>query len=144
MMYNEFVERVGMEVSSSEFEIINEMYTFSDVDKDVFCKLWAKMNHVRITFAKEKKKKEEKEAKAIEYITKVYNKLSTKLNKDFMVNFNMLAIHVIGSASYKKLVDAMHVCGIIEIDEYCPLGHYVSTLDTSINEYWEKVAEKHI
>ena len=28
MMYNEFVERVGMEVSSSEFEIINEMYTF--------------------------------------------------------------------------------------------------------------------
>ena len=103
------------------------------------------MNHVRITFAKEKKKKEEKEAKAIEYITKVYNKLSTKLNKDFMVNFNMLAIHVIGSASYKKLVDAMHVCGIIEIDEYCPLGHYVSTLDTSsINEYWEKVAEKHI
>lgn len=142
MMYNEFVERVGMEVSSSEFEIINEMYTFSDVDKDEFCKLWAKMNHVRITFAKEKK--EEKEAKAIEYITKVHNKLSSKLNKDFMVNFNMLAIHVIGSASYKKLVDAMHVCGIIEIDEYCPLGHYVSTLDNSINEYWEKVAEKHI
>lgn len=144
MMYNEFVERVGMEVSSSEFEIINEMYTFSDVDKDEFCKLWAKMNHVRITFAKEKKKKEEKESKAIEYITKVYNKLSAKLNKDFMVNFNMLAIHVIGSASYKKLVDAMHVCGIIEIDEYCPLGHYVNTLDNSINEYWEKTAEKHI
>lgn len=144
MMYNEFVERVGMEVSSSEFEIINEMYTFSDVDKDEFCKLWAKMNHVRITFAKEKKKKEEKEAKAIEYITKVHNKLSAKLNKDFMVNFNMLAIHVIGSASYKKLVDAMHVCGIIEIDAYCPLGYYVSTLDNSINEYWEKVAEKHI
>lgn len=144
MMYNEFVERVGMEVSSSEFEIINEMYTFSDVDKDEFCKLWAKMNHVRITFAKEKKKKEEKEAKAIEYITKIHNKLSAKLNKDFMVNFNMLAIRVIGSASYKKLVDAMHVCGIIEIDEYCPLGHYVSTLDTSINEYWDRVAEKHI
>ena len=59
-------------------------------------------------------------------------------------NFNMLAIHVIGSASYKKLVDAMHVCGIIEIDEYCPLGYYVSTLDNSINEYWDKVAEKHI
>ena len=38
MMYNEFVERVGMEVSSSEFEIINEMYTFSDVDKDEFFK----------------------------------------------------------------------------------------------------------
>lgn len=144
MMYNEFVERVGMEVSSSEFEIINNMYMFADVDKDEFCKLWAKMNFARIKTAKEQKAKEEKEAKAIEYITKVYNKLSTKLNKDFMVNFNMLAIHVIGSASYKKLVDAMHVCGIIEIDEYCPLGLYVSTLDTSINEYWDRVAEKHI
>lgn len=109
----------------------------ADVDKDTFCKLWAKMNFARIKTAKDEKAKEEKEAK-------VYNKLSTKLNKDFMINFNMLAIHVIGSASYKKLVDAMHVCGIIEIDEYCPLGHYVSTLDNSINEYWEKVAEKHI
>lgn len=144
MMYNEFVERVGMEVSSSEFEIINKMYTFSDVDKDEFCKLWAKMNFARVKAAKEQKAKEAKEAKAIEYITKVQNKLSAKLNKDFMVNFNMLAIHVIGSASYKKLVDAMHVCGIIEIDEYCPLGHYVNTLDNSINEYWEKTAEKHI
>lgn len=120
------------------------MYMLADVDKDTFCKLWAKMNFARIKTAKEQKAKEEKEAKAIEYITKVYNKLSTKLNKDFTVNFNMLAIHVIGSASYKKLVDAMHVCGIIEIDEYCPLGHYVSTLDNSINEYWDKVAEKHI
>lgn len=144
MMYNEFVERVGMEVSSSEFEIINNMYMLADVDKDEFCKLWAKMNFARVKAAKEQKAKEAKEAKAIEYITKVQNKLSAKLNKDFMVNFNMLAIHVIGSASYKKLVDAMHVCGIIEIDEYCPLGHYVNTLDNSINEYWEKTAEKHI
>ena len=144
MMYNEFVERVGMEVSSSEFEIINNMYMLADVDKDDFCKLWVKMNFARVKAAKEQKAKEEKEAKAIEYITKVHNKLSAKLNKDFMVNFNMLAIHVIGSASYKRLVDAMHVCGIIEIDEYCPLGHYVSTLANSINEYWEKVAEKHI
>ena len=120
------------------------MYMLADVDKDEFCKLWAKMNFARIKAAKEQKAKEEKEAKAIEYITKVYNKLSAKLNKDFMFNFNMSAIYAIGSSSYKKLVDAMHVCGIIEIDEYCPLGYYVSTLDNSINEYWEKTSEKHI
>ena len=30
-MYNEFIERVGMEVSSSEFEIINNMYVLADV-----------------------------------------------------------------------------------------------------------------
>lgn len=144
MMYGEFVERTGVYVSIGEFGIINDMYMLADVGKDDFCKLWVKMNFSRVKAAKEQKAKEEKEAKAIEYITKVQNKLSAKLNKDFMVNFNMLAIHVIGSASYKKLVDAMHVCGIIEIDEYCPLGHYVATLDNSINEYWEKVAEKHI
>ena len=144
MMYSEFVERTGVYVGIAEFDAIVEVYNNSDVDKDEFCKLWAKMNFARVKAEKEQKAKEAKEAKAIEYITKMYNKLSTKLNKDFMVNFNMLAIHVIGSASYKKLVDAMHVCGIIEIDEYCLLGHYVSTLDTSINEYWEKVAEKHI
>lgn len=144
MMYGEFVERTGVYVSIGEFGIINDMYMLADVGKDDFCKLWVKMNFSRVKDAKEQKAKEEKEAKAIEYITKVQNKLAAKLNKDFMVNFNMLAIHVIGSASYKKLVDAMHVCGIIEIDEYCPLGHYVTTLDNSINEYWEKVAEKHI
>lgn len=144
MMYSEFVERTGVYVGIAEFDAIVEVYNNSDVDKDEFCKLWAKMNFARVKAEKEQKAKEAKEAKAIEYITKMYNKLSIKLNKDFMVNFNMLAIHVIGSASYKKLVDAMHVCGIIEIDEYCPLGHYVSTLDTSINEYWEKVAKKHI
>lgn len=144
MMYGEFVERTGVYVSIGEFGTINDMYLLADVGKDDFCKLWVKMNFARVKAAKEQKAKEEKEAKAIEYITKVQNKLSAKLNKDFMVNFNMLAIHVIGSASYKKLVDAMHVCGIIEIDEYCPLGHYVTTLDNSINEYWEKVAEKHI
>ena len=155
MMYGEFVERTGVYVSIGEFGIINDMYMLADVGKDDFCKLWVKMNFSRVKDAKEQKAKEEKEAKeqkakeekeakAIEYITKVQNKLAAKLNKDFMVNFNMLAIHVIGSASYKKLVDAMHVCGIIEIDEYCPLGLYVYTLDNSINEYWEKVAEKHI
>ena len=143
-MYNEFIERVGMEVSSSEFEIINNMYMLADVDKDEFCKLWAKMNFARIKTAKEQKAKEEKEEKAIEYITKVYNKLSAKLNKDYMFNFNMSAIYAIGSSSYKKLVDAMHVCGIVEIDEYCQLGHYVSTLDNSINEYWDRVAENRI
>lgn len=57
MMYNEFVERVGMEVSSSEFEIINNMYMLADVDKDTFCKLWVKMNFARIKTAKDEKEK---------------------------------------------------------------------------------------
>lgn len=85
MIYGEFVERTGVYVSIiDEFNTIVEVYNNSDVNKDEFCKLWAKMNFARVKAAKE--------AKAIEYITKVQNKLSAKLNKDFMVNFNMLAI----------------------------------------------------
>lgn len=37
-----------------------------------------------------------------------------------------------------------HTGVYVSIDEYCPLGHYANTLDNSINEYWEKTAEKHI
>lgn len=85
-MYGEFVERTGVYVSIDEFNTIVEVYNNSDVNKDEFCKLWAKMNFSRVNAAKEQKAKEAKEAKAIEYITKVQNKLSAKLNKDFMVN----------------------------------------------------------
>lgn len=42
MMYNEFVERTGMNVNSAEFDAIIEVYNNSDVDKDDFCKLWVK------------------------------------------------------------------------------------------------------
>lgn len=70
-MYGEFVERTGVYVSIEEFDAIVEVYNNSDVNKDEFCKLWAKMNFLRVKAAKEQKAKEEKEAKAIEYITKL-------------------------------------------------------------------------
>lgn len=41
-MYGEFVERTGVYVSIDEFNTIVEVYNNSDVNKDEFCKLWAK------------------------------------------------------------------------------------------------------
>ena len=83
-MYNEFIERVGMEVSSSEFEIINNMYMLSDVDKDEFCKLWVKMNFNRVATYKAKKAKEEKQHKVWcdlhEVLSKYQNKLDNSRN----------------------------------------------------------------
>lgn len=65
-MYGEFVERTGVYVSIDEFNTIVEVYNNSDVNKDEFCKLWAKMNFARVKAAKEQKAKEAKDAKAIE------------------------------------------------------------------------------
>lgn len=42
MMYNEFVERTGIEVSQDEYEIIEESYYDSNLMKDDFCKEWLK------------------------------------------------------------------------------------------------------
>jgi hypothetical protein len=55
MTKQEFETRTHVEVTMVEFENINEMYMASDVDKDEFCRLWSKMNHVRVARAKEAK-----------------------------------------------------------------------------------------
>lgn len=45
-MYGEFVERTGVYVGIDEFNTIVEVYNNSDVDKDEFCKLWAKQKSI--------------------------------------------------------------------------------------------------
>ena len=144
MLYSEFTKRVGINVSADEFESINNVYMLTDVDKDEFCKLWAKMNFKRIKAHKEQIAKEKKEANSISFLRDLHDSLVKKLNKDLYANFHMLAITAIGTAKYKKVVDAMHICGIVEIDEYCPLGYYIQALDNKITEYWEKVASEKI
>lgn len=53
----EFEERVGMKVSEKEYESIENVYLFSDLDKDEFCKMWVKMNKSRVDRAKEDARK---------------------------------------------------------------------------------------
>lgn len=56
MLQHEFESRVGIEVSAKEYAAIEQVYMASDVEKDEFCKLWAKMNRQRIARIKAEKK----------------------------------------------------------------------------------------
>lgn len=55
MTKQEFESRTHVEVSMQEFSNIHDMYMASDVDKDEFCRLWSKMNSVRVARAKKAK-----------------------------------------------------------------------------------------
>lgn len=65
MMYNEFVERTGIEVSNEEYEIIEESYYDSELMKDDFCKEWLKQRkagkwEIELKFRKRLKETENK------------------------------------------------------------------------------------
>ena len=61
MMQQEFEDRVKIRVSSQEYTAIEVVYMNSDLEKDEFCKLWAKMNAKRIAaHRKSEKEKQEK------------------------------------------------------------------------------------
>lgn len=57
----EFQNRVKMQVSAEEYAAIEVVYMNSDLEKDEFCKMWAKMNAKRI--AAYRKAEEEKREK---------------------------------------------------------------------------------
>ena len=105
-MYNEFIERVGMEVSSSEFEIINNMYMLSDVDKDEFCKLWVKMNFNRVATYKAKKAKEEKQHKVWCVLHEVLSKYQNKLDnsRNWYQSYVSPIGAVLSSSDEKKVI----------------------------------------
>lgn len=42
MMRSEFIERTGFEPTAAEYEEIENEYMGTDIDKDVFCKMWKK------------------------------------------------------------------------------------------------------
>lgn len=66
MTRNEFETRTGVQVTDTEFWSINEVYNNSNVDKDEFCRLWCKMNPVRVATARSAKTAEEKRMQEME------------------------------------------------------------------------------
>lgn len=60
MTQREFETRVRIEVSSKEFDSINEVYMNCDLDKDEFCKMWVKMNAKRVKRILEEQKERER------------------------------------------------------------------------------------
>lgn len=53
MTQHEFETRTKVNVTSSEFEIINQFYMSCEADKDEFCRAWVKLNPQRVSEAKE-------------------------------------------------------------------------------------------
>lgn len=76
MTKQEFEKRTGVEVSAYEFECINFVYMQADADcdKDVFCRMWKKMNADRVKLAKIKREAEAKERAHRDVLFRFYNK----------------------------------------------------------------------
>ena len=61
MLQQEFQDRVKIKVSAQEYAAIEVVYMNSDLEKDEFCKMWAKMNAKRIAaYQKAEKEKQKK------------------------------------------------------------------------------------
>ena len=75
MTQREFETRVNMEVSSSEFDSINDVYMNCDLDKDEFCKMWVKMNKSRVAKAAAERKEAEQKIADQETAYELYTRL---------------------------------------------------------------------
>lgn len=90
MLKSEFEERVKMQVNPEEWDAIQIVYNNAEVDKDEFCKMWAKMNLNRIKAAVEKSKKQQEEAKLKEkcwHILEKLNKIRCQYKWKFAIDF---------------------------------------------------------
>lgn len=74
MTKQEFTKRTQVEVSNSEFEMINEFYMNCECDKDEFCKMWVKMNPNRVKAAKVEKMMKAKDEAYRDALHKFYHK----------------------------------------------------------------------
>lgn len=62
MTQHEFETRAGISVSAREYESIEAVYMASDLCKDDFCRLWARMNRERIQKARQEEEERQKHA----------------------------------------------------------------------------------
>lgn len=74
MTQQEFEQRVGMSVNTTEYASIENVYMASDLDKDAFCILWKKMNFKRVQRAREERASILKEQMKKEQLFNILNK----------------------------------------------------------------------
>ena len=79
----EFEERVKVRVSPKEYEAIETVYLYSDLDKDEFCKMWVKMNKKRVEEAMELEKKAKERLELEDRAWQVYFKVKNVIDADF-------------------------------------------------------------
>lgn len=107
MLHSEFIQRTGVEVSNEEFAAINEVYNYSDLDKDEFCKMWCKMNATRVKAAKAERKAQKEEQKNQEILSKWFRRLDG--TEYFFKNYHTDIAWTVLTA---KEVSAMSYAGI--------------------------------
>lgn len=132
MLQQEFQDRVKMQVSAQEYAAIEVVYMNSDLEKDEFCKMWAKMNAKRIAaYRKAEKEKQEK-----------YEHISLLASTRELLR--ELAYRKGWDASPKQVISSKVIKALDKADIYITEYNYVkgctdlkpiSTLIYEINEY---------
>ena len=101
MTIQEFQSRTQVRVNAAEFESINNVYMNADVDKDVFCKMWCKMNASRVKAAK-------KEIKKQQTIDKVLSMMMVNPEWTDVEHYNDIAVAVLSSKD-KALIESIGI-----------------------------------
>lgn len=132
MTKQEFEKRTGVEVSAYEFECINFVYMQADAecDKDVFCRMWKKMNADRVKLAKIKREAEAKKRAYGDVLFRFYNKTKKEDQWQSISFANGLNTKVIEALSFVG-IELKNDCGsgLKELwDVRCEIGKYLDIL----------------
>lgn len=107
MTQQEFFNRTGVEVSNDEFWALHETYCFSELDQDEFCKMWCKMNPMRVKKAKVERKAKQREESYKDALSRWFQKY--RGTKFFYDNYHTNIAYIKLSTS---LVRALSFAGI--------------------------------
>ena len=100
MTHQEFFQRTGVEVSAIEYEAIESVYNFSDLDKDEFCKIWKKMNRTRVEAAKVERMKQQRDEAFRNALYKFYDKNYSKEEYNTPITYVKISAYEIQALSY--------------------------------------------
>lgn len=126
MIQQEFEERVIVKVSAKEYEAIETVYMQSDLDKDVFCKLWIKMNKSRVNQAKKDKVEEDEKEKTRTMLFELSNMPQEK-------DFSLLADNYYNKKS-KKVMESVGIT-MQDTSNRVPIFKSVSRVVYEIKQY---------
>lgn len=104
MTQQEFHYRVGMMVTTEEFDAINTVYMAADVNKDEFCMYWKKMNRTRIQQATRKAREEQTRGRLKFEVKTIYDIYFKRVDDDTKLCervMNRRALAVLAKAGIK-------------------------------------------
>lgn len=129
MTQQEFESRTQVKVSINEWLAIDQIYSLSDVDKDTFCKLWCKMNPVRVKAAKEQRKALAKEQANREYAWCLVNYGYT--TSDWFT----FADEYFTAKQRDFIENRLHIPFVVETPDGHSYRHFVNGVIAKVNEY---------